>query len=94
MKIVRKHGSVNMEYLPGGGTYIHSIVVDEGFRGNGYGSNLLVYALRKARYPVYLLCDGELGGDPRRLCRWYARFGFVKKCGRDIGWNYNMVRWE
>lgn len=94
MKIKRAHGSVEMEYLKCGGTYLHSIVVDPEWRSAGYGSRLLELALEKARLPVYLLASGELGGDAERLIKWYKRFGFKKKRGHDVGYNYNMVRWE
>lgn len=94
MKIKRAHGSVEMEFLRCGGTYLHSIVVDPEWRNTGYGSRLLEAALKKASLPVYLLASGELGGDSDRLIKWYKRYGFVKKRGRDVGYNYNMVRWE
>ena len=94
MKIKRAHGSVELEFLPHGGSYLHSIVVDEDYRDRGYGNHLLEVALNKARLPIYLLASGELGGDPERLVKWYGRYGFKKKCGSDVGYNYNMVRWE
>ena len=94
MRITRAHGSVELEYLKRGGTYIHSVEVDAGFRGNGYGTRLLELALDKSRFPVYLLACNEMGGDTDRLIRWYGRLGFVIKRGHDIGYNYNMVRWE
>jgi len=94
MRIKRAHGSVDMEFLRGGGTYLHSIVVDPEWRNTGYGSRLLEKALEKASLPVYLLASSELGGDTERLIKWYKRFGFAKKRGRDVGYNYNMVRWE
>lgn len=94
MKIKRAHGSVELEYLKCGGTYLHSIHVDPEYRDKGYGSRLLELALEKARFPVYLLASTELGGDFDRLTKWYKRFGFVKNRGRDVGYNYNMVRWE
>ena len=94
MRIKRAHGSVELEYLKCGGTYLHSIEVDPDWRDRGYGSWLLEKALEKASLPVYLLTSPELGGDVNRLVEWYKKFGFVKKCGRDVGYNYNMVRWE
>ena len=94
MKIKRAHGYVELEYLKYGGTYIHSIHVDTEFRNNGYGSRLLKFALEKSRFPVYLLASNEMGGDTDRLIKWYKRFGFVKKRGHNVGYNYNMVRWE
>lgn len=94
MLIKRAHGKVNLEYLKCGGTYIHGIEVDPEWRNKGYGSRLMEFALKKASLPVYLLASSELGGDVDRLVKWYKRFGFVKKRGRDVGYNYNMVRWE
>lgn len=94
MKIKRAHGSVEMEYLKCGGTYLHSIMVDPEWRNTGYGSRLLETALKNARFPVYLFASGELGGEPDRLVKWYKRFGFTKKSGRDVGYNYNMVLWN
>lgn len=94
MKIKRAHGSVELEFLRCGGTYLHSIQVDPEWRNEGYGSRLLESALKKARLPVYLLASGEMGGDPERLIKWYKKFGFTKKRSRDVGYNYNMVRWE
>jgi ribosomal protein S18 acetylase RimI-like enzyme len=94
VKIKRAHGSVELEYLRCGGSYLHSIEVDPDWQGRGYGSHLMKLALEKSRYPVYLLASSELGGDVDRLVKWYKRFGFVKKRGSDVGYNYNMVRWE
>lgn len=90
MKIKRAHGFVEMEYLPCGGTYLHSIVVDPDWRSKGYGSKLLEAALSKARFPVYLFACDELGGDTNRLIAWYRRHGFRKKYG-NVSWNYNMI---
>lgn len=94
MRIKRAHGSVELEYLKCGGTYLHSIQVDPDWRDRGYGSRLMNLALEKSRYPVYLLASGELGGDVDRLFKWYKKFGFKKKHGSDVGYNYNLVRWE
>lgn len=94
MKIKRAHGFVELEYLSCGGTYIHSIQVDPDWRNKGYGTHLLELALEKSRFPIYLLASNEIGGDIDRLVKWYKNFGFVKKRGRDVGYNYNMVRWE
>lgn len=94
MKIKRAHGSVELEFLKWGGTYIHSIEVDPDWRGRGYGSHLMEMALEKCRYPIYLLASAELGGDSDRLVKWYKGFGFTRKRGREIGYNYNMVKWE
>ena len=94
MKIKRAHGYVELELLPRGGSYLHSIYVDPDYRDSGYGSRLLEAALKKARLPMYLLASGELGGDPQRLVKWYRCYGFKKKRGSDVGYNYNMIRWE
>ncbi len=94
MRIKRAHGAVVVEFLRHGGSYIHSIEVDTDWRGRGYGSRLMAVALEKCRYPIYLLASTELGGDLDRLTGWYKQFGFVKKQGRDVGYNYNMVKWE
>ena len=94
MRIKRAHGSVELEFLKCGGTYLHSIAVDPDWRGRGYGTHLMEKAMEKASLPVYLLVSSELGGDPEMLFKWYKKFGFKKKRGRDVGYNYNMVRWE
>lgn len=94
MRIKRAHGFAEIEFLPCGGSYLHSIVVDNDYRGTGHGDRLLKAALDKARLPVYLLATPELGGNPERLVEWYGRHGFRKKRGSEIGYNYNMVRWE
>ena len=91
MTINRKHGSVVIEYLKDGGTYIHYIKVDEDYRNRGYGSKMLRYALSKAKMPVYLYAGSELGGDVVRLKKWYRRFWFVEQRGCVNGYNYNMV---
>ena len=77
MKIKRAHGSVELEFLKCGGTYLHSIEVDPDWRGRGYGDWLLKKALSAAVLPVYLLASPELGGDPDLLVKWYKRHGFV-----------------
>ncbi len=92
--IQRNHGKLYMEKLHGFGWMLTSIMVDENYRGQGIGSAMLHEALEKCGRPVYLFATNELGGDLRRLKKFYRRFGFVphKNPKQDMfPYRYNMI---
>jgi len=91
MLINLAHGYVKLEKLKYSGWYLHSIIVEENYRGKGVGTKLMEKVLRQCDTPIYLLSDGSMGGDPERLFKFYKKFGFKKKRGNDIGYNYNMI---
>jgi len=91
MKIKLSHGEANIEKLKYSGWYLHSIIIEENYRGKGIGTRLMEKILLKCDTPIYLLSDGSMGGDPERLFEFYKKFGFKKKKGNDIGYNYNMI---
>lgn len=94
MKIERAHGKLYMEKVPGCGWVLTSILVDQEYRGQGVGSAMLQEALKKCGRPVYLFATNELGGDLKRLKKFYKRFGFIayKGDGRDLfPYRFNMI---
>lgn len=94
MKIEKDHARLYMEKVPGCGWVLHSILVDEGYRGKGIGTKLLQEALNKCGRPVYLFATRELGGDLKRLRKFYGRFGFepYKQGKQDtFPYRFNMI---
>jgi GNAT superfamily N-acetyltransferase len=73
------------------------LIVPSGSRGRGLGSalmrDLVAYADRQGKQ-VRLTPSGAFGGAPRRLARFYARFGFVPNEGtrRDPACRESMYR--
>ena len=65
---------------------LDKLIVPGGSRGRGLGSalmrDLVAYADRHGKQ-VRLTPSGAYGGAPRRLVRFYARFGFVPNEGRQ-----------
>lgn len=76
MVIKRQHGRLYLEKLNGVGWMLTSILEDEDYRGQGIGSEMLQEALKKCGRPVYLFATNELGGDLKRLRKFYRRYGF------------------
>ncbi len=76
---------------------LDKLIVPGGCRGRGLGSalmrDLLAYADRQGKQ-VRLTPSGAYGGAPRRLRRFYARFGFVRNEGaqRDPACGESMYR--
>jgi GNAT superfamily N-acetyltransferase len=76
---------------------LDKLIVPGGSRGRGLGSalmrDLVTYADRHGKQ-VRLTPSGAFGGVPRRLARFYARFGFVPNEGaqRDPGCGESMYR--
>jgi len=94
MKIALAHGTAQLEKLRRGGWYLHSIIVDDAYRGQGIGSRIMKKILLTCEPPIFLLATGELGGDPARLVHFYESFGFKKtkqSPHEGVGYNYNMV---
>ena len=94
MKIELAHGVVYLTKVRSGGWYLASILVDEEYRGKGVGTRLMEKVMKQCDPPIYLLATSELGGDVKRLFKFYKSFGFVKtKQPRydGLGFNYNMV---
>ena len=91
MMIEESHGKLFMEKLPGSGWYITSIFVEEGYRNQGIGSRLLDKALKNCGRPVFLFASPELGGNLRRLKKFYGRYGFEPyKSRRDDPYPYRI----
>ena len=67
-----------------GSITLDKLIVPAGCRGRGVGSavmrDLVAYADRQGKQ-VRLTPSGAFGGVPRRLTRFYARFGFVANEG-------------
>lgn len=92
MVIKKAHGVLHMEKVPGCGWALHSILVDDGYRGQGIGSSMLREALSRCGRPVYLFATNELGGDLKRLRKFYRRFGFVPYKKNDMfPYRFNMI---
>jgi GNAT superfamily N-acetyltransferase len=77
---------VNLEERPGGWLYLDALVVPAARREQGQGSavmrELIAYADERG-LSMALVPAGDYGGSPRRLRRFYARFGFEQP-GRVI----------
>lgn len=56
MVIKRQHGRFYLEKLNGVGWMLTSILVDEDYRGQGIGSEMLQEALKKCGRPVLIIC--------------------------------------
>ena len=96
MKISSTHGTAYLTKVRGNGWCLESVVVDEDHRNEGVGSKLMKRALSKCNRPIYLLATSELGGDVKRLIKFYESFGFekTKQSQKDgLEFNYNMVLW-
>lgn len=91
MKITRKHGCAYAEKINGYGWYLHSITVDQEYRNSGIGTMIMTQIVNKCGRPIYLYVSSELGGDTKKLYKFYSRFGFEKYKGSVEGYNYNMV---
>ncbi len=67
-----------------GSITLERLIVPPGSRGRGLGSavmrDIVAYADRRGKQ-VRLTPSGAFGGSPRRLARFYARFGFVPNEG-------------
>jgi len=80
-----------------GAITLDKLIVPRGRRERGLGSalmrDLVAYADRQGKQ-VRLTPSGAYGGAPRRLARFYARFGFVRNEGaqRDPGCGESMYR--
>lgn len=70
MKMDKMLGGV----IEGGGLYIHTICIDEKFRGRGIGSKI-INELEKENKKMYLYVNA---GNERAI-RFYEKSGFVKK---------------
>lgn len=76
---------------------LEKLIVPAGIRGRGLGSavmrDVVAYADRHGKQ-VRLTPSGAFGGSPRRLARFYARFGFVSNKGptRDPACGESMYR--
>ena len=80
-----------------GSITLDRLIVPSGSRGHGLGSalmrDLVAYADRYGKQ-IRLTPSGAYGGVPRRLARFYARFGFVPNEGaqRDPACAESMYR--
>ena len=96
MRIKHEFGDLYYQHIDGR-WYIDSIMVDQWHRNQGVGTWLMNVAIRRCGRPVLLLATNELGGDLKRLKRFYRRFGFVPvtKANRldTFPYNYNMILW-
>lgn len=93
MTIKLSHGFANVEKNRFG-SYLHLLMVDTEYRGNGIATKLMARVLDKAPRPIYLLTDGAYGADVERLIEFYSRFGFVcqkQRKSEGYPYNYNMV---
>lgn len=95
MVIRHEYGELYYQRI-NGKTYIESIYVHPKHREKGVGTWLMRTCLSRCNCPVYLFATNELGGDIKRLKRFYRRFGFrAAKPDRDaFPYNYNMVLWN
>ena len=80
-----------------GAIRLSQIVVPEGQRGAGIGSEVmrrLVALADEAGVPVALSPDGSWGGSVPRLKRFYSGFGFKPNTGRsrDLSISETMIR--
>ena len=78
MIIKLAHGFANLEKNHYG-SYLHLVMVDPEYRGNGIATRLMTKVLDNA---------------PKRLVAFYSRFGFKKQRQRkhdSCPYNFNMV---
>ena len=96
LRVIQKpHGKLFMEKVPGFGWVLSSIVVEAGYRNQGIGSAIMREALEKCGRPVFLFATPELGGELKRLKRFYKRFGFepCRENKKDLfPYRYNMIK--
>ena len=74
--------------------YIDSIFVNQEHRNEGIGSWLMNVALRSCGRPILLFATNELGGDMKRLKKFYKSFGFEPiRQGRydTFPYKFNMI---
>lgn len=93
MKIKHEFGELYYQKVDGR-YFIDSIFVNQDHRNEGIGSWLMTVALRRCGRPVFLFATNELGGDIKRLRKFYRRFGFesVKQNKQDtFPYKYNMI---
>ena len=93
MRIKHEYGDLYY-HSDNGKWYIDSIFVDEWHRNEGVGTWLMNVAIRRCGRPVLLFATNELGGDLKRLKKFYKRFGFepVKQRKDDaFPYKYNMM---
>lgn len=74
--------------------YLKSIIVKKDSRNKGVGSKIIkeiiAYAKNKEK-PLVAFVSNELGGDYKRLVKWYKSFGFYEECNKiQTDFNYNM----
>ena len=93
MRIKHEYGELYYARIDGR-WYIESIFVNQEHRNEGIGSWLMNIAIRRCGRPVMLFATNELGGDLKRLKKFYRRFGFesVKQGKADtFPYKYNMI---
>ncbi len=60
-------------------SYIYAMVIDEKYRGKGYGSNLLQEAINKSREHGMKRVELDSGFPREKAHRFYEKFGFEKR---------------
>lgn len=74
--------------------YIDSIFVDQNHRNEGIGTWLMNVAIRRCGRPIFLFATNELGGDLRKLKKFYKGFGFMpirQNRSDTFPYKYNMI---
>ena len=73
------------------GLTLSKIVVPEGTRSEGVGSNVMKDIIKyadKNNLPIGVTPDTTFGGSKTRLERFYKKFGFVRNKGRNKDFNF------
>jgi GNAT superfamily N-acetyltransferase len=60
-------------------SYIYAMVIDEKYRGKGYGSNLLQEAINKSREHGIKRVELDSGFPREKAHRFYEKLGFEKR---------------
>lgn len=93
MVIKREGGALYFQKV-NGCWFIESVYVNPSLRGHGIGTALMQDALDRIGRPVLIFATSELGGDMKRLRKFYKDFGFkpIRQRKYDtFPYNYNMI---
>jgi len=87
-KLEKKYPGIKLDIMGGNGKpwVLSRIVIPEGERNSGVGTNVMQDVLRSAdamSATVALTPSGDFGGNKKRLVDFYKRFGFVENKGRN-----------
>jgi GNAT superfamily N-acetyltransferase len=70
---------VNNFWQEGYISYIYAMVIDENYRGKGYGSDLLQEAISKSREQGMKRVELDSGFPREQAHKFYEKFGFEKR---------------